>query len=79
MCGMNIARAGYRNGMKTVEKWHWRIRWAGKQTTTRIHYTEDEIRREHPEAVRIDASRITMEVPETLAELDAAMRQRDGR
>lgn len=65
--------------MKTVEKWLWRIRWAGRMTTTRAHFTEEEVRKEHPEAVRVEGSRIVVEMPETQAELDAAMRQRGGR
>lgn len=27
--------------MKHVEKWLWKIRWAGRQTTSRVHYTEE--------------------------------------
>jgi hypothetical protein len=65
--------------MQQVEKWRWRIRWAGRITTTRAHFTEDEIRREHPDAVRVDGSRIVMELPETPAEFDAAQRQRGDR
>jgi hypothetical protein len=60
--------------MKTAEKWLWRVRWAGRWTTTRIAYTEAEVRREHPEAVRIDESRVVVELPETEAEVDAAQR-----
>lgn len=65
--------------MKTVEKWLWRIRWAGRTTTTRVHFTEAEIRRQHPEAERIDASRIEVELPESESELQTALRQRGGR
>lgn len=65
--------------MKTVEKWLWRIRWAGRWTTTRVHFTEAEIRREHPEAERIDASRILVDVPDTDEERAAAVRQRGAR
>jgi hypothetical protein len=60
--------------MKTVEKWRWGIRWAGRWTTTQIHRTEEDIRREHPEAQKIEASRITVQLPETEAEIDAAQR-----
>jgi hypothetical protein len=62
--------------MKQVEKWRWRIRWAGRMTTTRVHFTEAEIRREHPEAVRIEESRIVVAQPETDVELEAAQAQR---
>jgi hypothetical protein len=60
--------------MKTVEKWLWRIRWAGRWTTTKIHWTEEDIRRENPEATRIDGSCVVVELPETEAEIQARQR-----
>ena len=60
--------------MRTVEKWKWRIRWAGRWTTTRIARTEEVIRREHPEATRVDGTRIQVELPETEAEVMASQR-----
>jgi hypothetical protein len=60
--------------MKTVEKWLWRIRWAGRWTTTLIPFTEDQVRREHPEAVRVEGSRVLVNVPETEGEIQAAQR-----
>lgn len=60
--------------MHQVEKWHWRIRWGGRWTTTRIAYTEADVRREHPEAVRIDNTRIEVQLPDTQAEIDATQR-----
>ena len=60
--------------MKTVEKWRWRIRWTGRWTTTPIAYTEEQIRREHPEAEKVPNSRVTVEVPETEEEIEAGMR-----
>lgn len=65
--------------MKTVEKWLWRIRWAGRKTTTRAHFTEAEIRREHPDAERVDASRILVELPDTDEERQAAQQPRGSR
>jgi hypothetical protein len=65
--------------MKTVEKWLWRIRWTGRWTTTRVHFTEAEIRREHPEAERVDGSRILVDVPDTEEERQAAQQQRGAR
>jgi hypothetical protein len=65
--------------VRTVEKWLWKTRWAGRVATTKIHFTEAEIRAEHPDAVRIDASRIVVQLPETQAELDAAMQPRGRR
>jgi hypothetical protein len=64
----------YAFAMKVVEKWKWRIRWAGRWTTTRIAMTEDEIQREHREATRVDGSRIEVELPETEAEVLANQR-----
>jgi hypothetical protein len=69
-------RDDYPSRMKTVEKWKWRIRWAGRWTTTRIAMTEADIRREHPEAVRIDESRTLLELPTTEAEVQAGQRER---
>jgi hypothetical protein len=60
--------------MKIVEKWLWRIRWAGRWTTTKIHWTEEEIRRENPEATKVEGSRILVNRAETDAEIEAAQR-----
>ena len=60
--------------MQTVEKWRWRIRWAGRWTSTRIHQTEAEIRAEHPEAVRIEESRIVVQQAASQDEVGAAHR-----
>ena len=56
--------------MKKVEKWLWRIKWGGVWTTTRIAYTENDVRREHPEAMKIESSRVVIELPETEAEIE---------
>jgi hypothetical protein len=61
--------------MKTVEKWLWRIRWAGRWTTTRVHFTEAEVRREHPEATKIEGSMVLVELPETEAEIQGSQRK----
>ena len=60
--------------MKIVTKWRWRIRWGGRWTTTRSAYTEVEVRREHPEAVRIDNTRVDVQLPETEAEIEFIQR-----
>jgi hypothetical protein len=65
--------------MKRVEKWKWKIRWAGTVTITRVHFTEDEIHREHPEAVKLPETRVVVELPETEAEIQAAQNQRGSR
>lgn len=59
--------------MKTVEKWKWKIRWTGRWTTSGP-WTEEHIRREHPEAERVPGSRILVELPETDAEIAACQR-----
>lgn len=64
--------------MKVVEKWKWRIRWAGRWTTTRIAMTEEEIRREHPEATRVSGTSIEVELPETEAEVLTNQRPPNG-
>lgn len=65
--------------MRYVEKWLWRIRWAGRLTTTRVHFTEDEIRAQHRDAQRVDASRILVPLPETDSERDTAWQPRGRR
>jgi hypothetical protein len=65
--------------VKQIEKWKWRIRWAGRWTTTQIARTEEDIRREHPEAIKVEASRIVVEMPETEAEIQATHSQRGQR
>lgn len=49
--------------MNAIDVWRWRIRWGGRWTITPHHWTEAEIRREHPEAVRIEASRSARPAP----------------
>lgn len=65
--------------MQRIEKYRWKIRWAGRWTTTRVHFTEAEIRREHPEAERDDATRIVVELPDTDEERSAAQQPRGSR
>ncbi len=60
--------------MKKIEKWKWRIKWAGRWTTTRIARTEEDIKREHPEATRIEGSGVLVELPENEEEIAAFQR-----
>jgi hypothetical protein len=60
--------------MKQIEKWRWRIKWGGRWTSTRIAFTEDQIRREHPEAEKVEGSRVVVNLPETEAEIQAFQR-----
>ncbi|MDO8285304.1 MAG: hypothetical protein Q7T69_09880 [Rhodoferax sp.] len=46
----------------------WQIQWAGRWMTTYTRFSEEAIKREHPEAVRIDDSREVRLVPETSME-----------
>ena len=39
------------------EVYFWQIQWAGRWMTTFTRFTEEAVRKEHPEAVRIDDSR----------------------
>ena len=54
--------------MKTEIQYRWRIRWSGRWVTTGHHCTEEQIRKEHPEAVRIDDSRRELQVADTFDE-----------
>lgn len=65
--------------MKQVEKWLWRIHWGGRMVITRVHFTADEIRERHPDAVCMPETRIVVQLPETQAELDAARQPRGRR
>lgn len=58
--------------MKEEIRWQWRIRWCGRWTTSH-HCTEEAVRREHPEAVRIEGSRQVLLVPSTPEEIAQAM------
>lgn len=63
--------------MRREERHLWRIKWAGRWTTTNHHATEADIRREHPEAVIVPNSMQIILVPETpdeIAERDKSMR-----
>lgn len=60
-----VACTVYNYSMRTEIQYKWRILWAGHWVTTGHHCTEEQIRKEHPEAVRIDHSRRELEVAET--------------
>jgi len=51
--------------MKTEHTYRWLTKWNGKMSPTRYHATEEAIRKEHPEAVRIEGTLRVIEVPET--------------
>jgi hypothetical protein len=54
--------------MKTETTYQWRINWCGRWTQTRHHCSEEQIRREHPEAIRIDCSRREQRIADTQEE-----------
>ena len=64
--------------MKTEELWRWRVKWVGKWTTTRFDATEEQIRAQHPDAIRVDGTRKLRQVPETNEEVMAAMYMTPG-
>jgi hypothetical protein len=49
----------------------WRTKWLGKWTTTRYLATEDDMRKRHPDAIRLDDTLKIVQVPETEAEIVA--------
>lgn len=58
--------------MKVVKLYLWRYLWVGKTVTSPIHYTEEDVRREHPEAVVVPGSEITRHLPDTPEEIELA-------
>jgi len=54
--------------MKTEIQYQWRIMWLGHWATIGHHCTEEQIRKEHPEAVRIEESRRELRVADTFDE-----------
>jgi hypothetical protein len=57
--------------VKTEHLYRWRIKWGGRWVTTRNHWTEEHIRKEHPEAQRIESSLEVRSMAETAAEREA--------
>jgi hypothetical protein len=58
--------------MKEEIRYRWRIQWAGKWGTTNHHCTEEQIRKEHPEAQCLEHTREVRLIPETAQEIAAA-------
>ncbi len=57
------------------EVYFWQIQWAGRWMTTFTRFTEETIRKEHPEAIRIDESQEIRLKPESPNERSAARSQ----
>ena len=55
---------------------YWQIVWAGRWMTTTTRFTEAAIKREHPEAIRIDDSQQISFTPETPQERSLATSMR---
>ena len=60
--------------MKRVELYRWRHHWAGRWTTTSYHCSWDEIRIEHPAAVKVADTLQVRWNPETREEIEANSR-----
>lgn len=58
--------------MVTEEVFYWQIQWAGRWILTRHRFTERAIRREHPEAIRVEESKEILLTPETPQERQQA-------
>jgi len=51
--------------MVTQEIFYWQIQWAGRWMLTSRRLSEREVRIEHPEAICVEDSRLTILTPET--------------
>ena len=67
--------------MNAEEVYFWQIHWAGTWMTTHVRYSESAIKREHPEARRVEGSRQLLLTPESpqdkMAARTAKMRSPD--
>ena len=59
--------------MVSEQVYFWQIQWAGSWMFTRKRFTEGQIRKDHPEAIRVDGSEETVLTPETLQERQQAV------
>jgi hypothetical protein len=64
--------------MQLVIDYKWRIRWAGRWTTTSIHFTAEDIVRNHPEAVCLVETKRERYFPSTDIEIAQAARANDN-
>lgn len=51
--------------MKIEHQYQWMTLWCGRMTKTRHWATEESIKKNHPEAVRVEGSLRIVEIPET--------------
>ena len=54
--------------MRVEQTYKWRIQWTKRWSTTNFHCTEEQIRKEHPEAIRVPGTLVEHQIPETEAE-----------
>ena len=59
--------------MVSEEVYFWRIQWAGRWMLTTRRFTERDICHEHPEAIRVEDSRLTIMTPENQQERQLAI------
>lgn len=62
-----------------ITEWRWRIQWGGRWVTGKLWQTEAEVRREHPEAVRVDASARVRVTPAPIGTLYRPAAEMDSR
>lgn len=58
--------------MKIEVRYSWRHKWAGRTVTSKLKMTEEQARKEHPEAVRLDHTREEFLVRDQPCEIDHA-------
>ncbi len=58
--------------MKIEVRYLWRYKWGGRMVTSSVKVTEEQFRKEHPEAVRLDETREEVAVMDQPCEIDDA-------
>jgi hypothetical protein len=57
--------------MREETTYLWRIKWAGRWVTTRHHCTDEQVRKELPEAICLHETKRVQQVPEIDDEMRA--------
>lgn len=60
--------------MKQEITYLWRIKWAGKWTTTRHHISDEDVKKEHPEAICLPDTKRVTQIPQLPEEIREALR-----
>lgn len=58
--------------MKIEVRYSWRYKWGGRTAVSRVKMTEEQARKENPEAVRLDGTREEVAVMDQPCEIDQA-------